>query len=277
MDILKKASSRFPSACQGFTATRCKSQEYGFIGNYDSWESAQQQSSGYDSSLILERTTAACLKVRSGEAAYERDSVIFDEIQYAWPLLAGLMWIAAVSKGRLNVLDFGGALGTTYYQNRQFLRGLSSLRWNIVEQPLYVERGRALFENDILRFYDSIQECLQQTSPQVMLLSAVLQYLKDPYGLLHEIFQHPFAFVLIDRTPFQDKPTDRLCVQRVRPDIFDASYPAWIFSITKFRSVLSHREIISEFTSFESGDRYGVEFKGFIISERTAIRSEKLR
>jgi putative methyltransferase (TIGR04325 family) len=73
-----------------------------------------EASTGYDSEIILEKTRDALLKVKNGEAAYERDSVLFDEIQYAWPLLTSLMWVAAQAKGILNVLDFGGSLGTTY-------------------------------------------------------------------------------------------------------------------------------------------------------------------
>ena len=70
---------------------------------------------------ILDKVLAATLKVKQGQAVFERDSVLFDEIEYSWPLLAGLMWAAASNGGKLNVLDFGGALGSSYYQNRKFL------------------------------------------------------------------------------------------------------------------------------------------------------------
>ncbi len=58
---------------------------YGLSGDYRSWDEAMTASTGYDSGIILEKTKAALLKVKNGEAAYERDSVLFDEIQYAWP------------------------------------------------------------------------------------------------------------------------------------------------------------------------------------------------
>jgi putative methyltransferase (TIGR04325 family) len=279
IDILKRAKTLFLHSlgCMRLGATPCKNEEYGFIGDYGSWAEAQRNSSGYDSAVILEKTTASSVKVRDGKAAYERDSVVFDEIQYAWPLLAGLLWVAAVSQGRLHVLDFGGALGTTYFQNRQFLKGLSDVRWTIVEQPDYVQRGRSLFENDVLRFYGSLDECRGDPSPQVILLSGVLQYLEKPYELLNQIFEFDAPHIIIDRTPFHDKPLDRLCVQRVDPSVFDASYPAWIFSVDRFRSLLSKREVLAEFTSFESVARYGVEFKGFIIHNRKTNLSEKLR
>src|SRR4051794_32795642 len=80
-----------------------------WAGDYPSWSAARAASSGYDDGGVLERVKTAALAVKEGRAVYERDSVLFDEVQYSWPLLAGLMWIAARSRGRLEVLDFGGA------------------------------------------------------------------------------------------------------------------------------------------------------------------------
>jgi len=70
----------------------------GYRGNYASWANAQQVSTGYNSDLILEKVKDALLKVKRGEAVYERDSVLFDEVQYSWPLLAGLVGVPT-SKG----------------------------------------------------------------------------------------------------------------------------------------------------------------------------------
>ena len=85
--------------------------KYGWKGNYKTWQAALDNSSGYDSDLILQKVKDATLKVKKGEAVYERDSVLFDEIEYSWPLLSGLMLAAAKRNGELNVLDFGGSLG----------------------------------------------------------------------------------------------------------------------------------------------------------------------
>jgi len=66
-------------------------------GNYSTWEEAVAASTGYDAKQILEKTKNALLKVKKGEAVYERDSILFNCIHYAYPLLAGLMWGAARS------------------------------------------------------------------------------------------------------------------------------------------------------------------------------------
>ena len=69
-----------------------------------------------------------------------------------------------------------------------------------------------------------------------MLLSSVLQYLESPYDVLAQVLALPCDHVIIDRTPFWDGPSDRLCVQTVPPSIYAASYPSWVFSRQLFRS-----------------------------------------
>ncbi|GHV55461.1 hypothetical protein FACS1894216_17850 [Synergistales bacterium] len=65
-------------------------------GDYATWEDALLNSKGYDERSIFEKVLKASISVRDGEAVYERDSVLFDQIEYSWPLLAGLMWGAAI-------------------------------------------------------------------------------------------------------------------------------------------------------------------------------------
>ncbi len=60
-------------------------------GNYASWEEASKISSGYGEQKILDKVKEAILKVKNKEAVYKRDSVIFDHVQYSWPLLSNLL------------------------------------------------------------------------------------------------------------------------------------------------------------------------------------------
>jgi putative methyltransferase (TIGR04325 family) len=221
-------------------------------GDYPDWAAAVADSTGYDDEAILQKTTAALLKVKRGEAVYERDSVLFDEVQYAWPLLAGLMWAAARAGGRLNVLDFGGSLGSTYFQNRAFLKGLHDVRWNVIEQPRHVQTGRKHFQDEQLKFYERTEDCLAETTPGVIVVSGVLQYLEDPYVTLHMLLSLPCDQLLVDRTPFWDGPADRLCVQHVPAEIYQASYPCRIFSRQQFRAALGQAwDIVAEFDSLD--------------------------
>lgn len=233
---------------------RLRSESFGLSGNYSSWELALRDSTGYDNKIIIEKTKEALLKVKNGQAVYERDSVLLDEIQYAWPLLAGLMWVAAKTGGQLNVLDFGGSLGSTYFQNRALLDSLPEVHWNIVEQLRYVEIGNEFFEDGRLKFFTSIKNSVAASQPNAVILSGVLQYLERPYEVLGEIMKLDCEHILIDRTPFWDGDQDRLCIQNVPPSIYTASYPIWIFSMTRFISAISEKNF-QVFAEFESLDR----------------------
>jgi putative methyltransferase (TIGR04325 family) len=218
-------------------------------GDYKSWEAAKQHCTGYDSKLILEKCKAALLKVKRGEVVYERDSVIFDNIEYSWGLLAGLERAALENDGKLCVLDFGGSLGSSYYQNKGFLSPVTDLQWCIVEQPHFVNCGRENFEDVQLKFYHTIEECMEKHSPDVLLLSSVLQYLEQPYEWIEKFIALQIPFIILDRTAFIQHEKDILTVQRVPKEIYEASYPAWFFApavISKF----TNYKLIGLFESF---------------------------
>lgn len=173
-----------------------------FEGNYKTWEEAAALCTGYDANPILDKVLEATLKVKRGEAVFERDSVLFDEIQYSWPVTAALMWAAARNNGELNVLDFGGSLGNSYFQNRKFLSSLKSVSWHVVEQAHFVDKGKAYIEDDVLKFHTSIEESVKSVSPNVILISSVAQYLPDPPWLFGQINSVEADVLLFDRTPF---------------------------------------------------------------------------
>jgi putative methyltransferase (TIGR04325 family) len=241
-------------------------------GDYSSWEDARKLSTGYEHGVILDKVKKASLKVKSGEAVFERDSVIFNEVHYSWPLLAGLMWIAALSKGELNVIDFGGALGSTYFQNRKFLRTLSRVRWNIVEQKhfvdvgkkYFVDVGKKYFEDDELRFHYDIENCLGKFSPNTIIFSGVIPYIERPYALLKKIKSIGFEFILFDRTSFMLEGKDRLTVQEVSPKIYPSSYPCWFFNKEKFFSFFNDDyELIATFNALAGEMKIDKKQSGF--------------
>jgi len=239
-------------------------------GNYNSWSEAVHASTGYDSDTILRKTKDALLKVKTGEAVYERDSVLFDEIQYSWPLLAGLMWAAAQSGGRLNVLDFGGSLGSTYFQHRAFLKKIQDVRWNIVEQAEHVKVGKEFFEDDTLRFYPTIDDYSAENTPDVVILSGVLQYLEHPYETLSRLLKLHSKCIILDRTPFWEGGEDRICVQYVPASIYPASYPTWILSKNRFLQFAQKNKlnIVAEFEGFDRlSGLTEVVYRGMIITQ----------
>ena len=215
-----------------------------FSGPYRTWSDARAASTGYDEPAILARMTAATRTVAAGRAAYERDTVLFPEPAADPLLLAELTALASLRPAGLRVLDFGGALGSTWFQHHPFLASLPPVAWHIVEQPEIAARGRAEFSGPHLTFHDSLDSALAAGPPDLVLVSSVLQYLPDPWPLLARLATLPARAWLITRTPFSDTlRSDTIVVQHVPTAIYAASYPAWIFSPATFTSFWDARSV----------------------------------
>jgi len=245
---------------------RYKNRKDGWFGDYATWKEAKKASTGYDSDAILQKVRLSLLKVKNGEAVYERDSVIFDEIQYSWQLLSGLLLAASNAKGDLRVLDFGGSLGSTYYQNKKFLDQLDSVSWSVVEQKHFVDAGKKDFEDERLKFYYDVTACVKEQKPNVLLLSGVLQYIEKPYELIDEILKNDFEFVIVDRTSFSNN--NQIKLQIVPPSIYIASYPCWFFEEVEFLKFFEkyNFRVIENFNASD-GRTNDYTFKGFILEK----------
>lgn len=245
-----------------------------WTGNYATWEEANDLCTGYDNQIILNKCLDSLLKVKNGEAVYERDSYLFDKIQYSWALLAILLKISAENNGRLCVLDFGGSLGSTYYQNKDFLKSVVNLEWYIVEQPHFVNCGKENFQDDNLKFYHNIEECLSKHKPNVLLLSGVLQYLEHPYEWVDRFVGYSFPYIILDRTSFIEDD-ERLTLQKVPEIIYEASYPCWFFNEQQFVGAFSKKcDIVMDFESYANPVPYYNEegrkmyWKGFLLKHK---------
>lgn len=247
---------------------------YGLFGNYPSWEAAMEDAIGYDSDVILNKVRDSLLKIKEGKAIGEKDSCLLGKIEDSYPVLVSLLRIASIKGNKLSVLDFGGSLGSHYYQLRHFLADLDELRWSIVEQEKFVRCGQEHFEDSQLKFYYNIETCLEHEDPHVILLSGVIQYLSNPYVFLESLVKYDFDYILFDRTPFIEGCKERLTVQKVDPKIYEASMPAYFFNQDKFLSYLT--EFYDFLGGFESPDKVNIpsSFKGFFF-KRKHIRRNK--
>jgi putative methyltransferase (TIGR04325 family) len=240
-----------------------------FTGDYASWAEAGLVARGYDAPAIIEKALAAARAVRDGQAAYERDTVLFAEPAVHGPLLAGLLRAAAQHGGCLQVVDFGGALGSAWWQHRAWLEGLAEVTWEVIEQPHFVAAGRQEFEIGPLRFRAWLDDCTAEPARAVMLLSSVLPYLENPHTVAADIARRGYRHVLIDRTGFVRDRADRLTVQRVPANIYDASYPCWFFEQKRLlRPFETHYRVVAEWPSFDEVD-IDAEFRGLLLERTT--------
>lgn len=255
-----------PVAYQGLRTLRPN--RIRFNGDYADWETAARSCTGYDAASILNKVLDATLKVQRGEAAFERDSVLFRDPEYSWPVLTGLMWAAARNRGILNVLDFGGALGSSYFQCARFLDAVPDVRWNVVEQQGFVAAGRAHIQDNRLRFYFDIEECIAENKPNAVLLSSVLQYLREPFVLLKQVIDLASDILVLDRTPYTNSGhSSVLKVQSVPASIYAASYPCWFMNEEHLLSLArdNNYSLVSCFNSLDKLDE-SATWKGHIFS-----------
>jgi putative methyltransferase (TIGR04325 family) len=103
----------------------------GWSGSYKTWSYAANLTTGYDKENILEKVKNIHRKMKVADLPESR-GIIFSPKQYAWEVCTALLWIAVRNKGLVRVLDFGGSLGTLYYQHKLFFDALN-VQWNVVE------------------------------------------------------------------------------------------------------------------------------------------------
>ena len=216
---------------------KIKFSKYGWKGKYKTWEDAKRLSSGYDNEVIIKKVRESMMAVKLGLAAYERDSVLFKDAKYNWPLLTALLFSQSKS-GHLSVIDFGGSLGSSYFQNKKYLIHFKNLKWGIVEQPSFVDVGKKEFQSDKLKFYNSVEECNNKINPKTLILSSVLQYLEEPYKHLENLLSYNYETIIIDRTPFVLE-NEYVTIQNVPPHIYKANYPCWFLNQKKLLSFFS--------------------------------------
>lgn len=201
-----------------------------FDGGHADWAAASAASRGYDDAAILQRVLQATREVVAGRAAYERDSVLFDRWEPPFTVAAPLLRHALRHGSRLDVVDFGGSLGSSYRQCKPFLPRLEALQWHVVEQPAFVAAGQAEFATAELQFHQRLADLPPAVAPRLLMASGVLQYLPLPARAIDEWTASGAETILIDRTPMWDGNDDRACVQHVPRHIYASSYPCWVLS-----------------------------------------------
>lgn len=178
---------------------------------------------GYGSDSIFKKVTSATLAVKEGKAAYERDGYLFYEKEYYLQLLA-ILYEVFFEYGECNVIDFGGSLGSAYFQNKdKLIEYIPQMKWNVVEQKHFVEWGKDNLEDENLKFYyaiDEVEKC------NCVLFGSSLQYLENYHTFLKEIADRDIKYLIIDRLPVSNETW--VSVEYVHEPIYEASYPLHI-------------------------------------------------
>lgn len=242
-----------------------------YRGEFPDWNAALNAAGGYDDEHLIERLANAARAVKEGSAAWDQDGVSSDDVPPNLPLFAALSRVALATRGELSVLDFGGALGSSYFQCKHFLSDVCRLDWRIVEQPRLVEIGQQEISRETLRFFPSIESALAPPRPDVVLLSSVLQYIENPWGILEQILVTDIPYLVIDRHPCSITH-EMITVQVLPSNLYKGSYPSWLFDGPAMLKKLQEKyELLA---TWESGDppirgwQKGANFQGYFLRRK---------
>ncbi|MBR2374006.1 MAG: methyltransferase, TIGR04325 family [Lentisphaeria bacterium] len=234
---VKQIMKKFlPDAVLGYVRKYRKC--WGYKKLYSSWQSAASHAGTYDSPEIIRKVLSATQQVIDGKAVYERDSVLFYEKEYNTRLVAALQRAAAEGKG-VHVLDFGGALGSVFWQHREILqKNIKDLSWHIVEQKSFFDVSASLNYDAPLYFHETIDDALKNSDINVVLFASVLQYLERPEYFIDKV--RGVDFIIVDRHPeFCSLERSLFTVQYVKEPIYNASYPVRIWGHDELIKLLS--------------------------------------
>jgi len=152
---------------------------------------------------------------------------------YAMRQLGALQyaWLALERPSPLRVLDFGGALGGHFHALAHHWPW-APLHWTVCETAAVAAAGQAEFELELsqghhLRFSAEAGEVLA-AGVDVVLASCSLQYLEHWSQMLQRFGAAPW--LLLDRVPLIDHPSDLIAIQVVPSSYTDTRYPGWKFA-----------------------------------------------
>lgn len=205
-----------------------------FSNQKKSWELARNSSSTYQNIQIFKKVINCYEKIKNKNYEfYERDGLIFNVKPDELDLIQFLKKNIAQKKETIQVLDYGGSLGSRFFSNYNFIQN-NNIHWNIVEQKEFVDYGQKNLQKSNLFFFNNLNDCLKLKKIDCVIFSGSLQYLKDYLEILNELKQNNIRFIFIDYLPLSKYKEHKIFVQNIPKKIVYSSYPIHIFSKNVF-------------------------------------------
>ena len=202
--------------------------EVRYIGDYNSWDAASSECKGYDDAAIIDKVISSTKKVLAGDAVWERDGWLFYEQEYVYHICAAILKCAVQNNNQgVRILDIGGSLGSTYFQNRKYLPDVKNLEYIVAEQARFADYGGKNLEDGTLRFIDSTESFDLYGKIDIVLMSGSLQYIAQYNEIIYKVIEAKPRYVILDRILVSDR--QRVCKEIVPEAIYKGSYPIMIF------------------------------------------------
>lgn len=192
-------------------------------GVYASFAEAHGDLAVFNAAKWLERSKEKALALRERFTKEHRTQLSTQD--YCLPLLAA---VCGASLHRLRILDFGGALGFSFFPVRAGLPAEIALNFEIVEQPALVRLGRELFADERgLSFHDDLD--VMEGQYDIVHCGSVLQYVEDWKGLLQKLCEFRAPFLVLD-----DIPAGNIETYVTLQHYFGKKIPCWFWNLDQF-------------------------------------------
>ena len=216
-------------------------------GCYADWNAASRACNDIpieSQRLAYER---ALLEVLEGRALYERDSLLKHEPVCCRPLLDVILSFYNQGIACPTVLDFGGGLGSVYFQHKRWFTADKPISWNVVERPEIAATGRRLVKDSRLSFFDSLDTAVQRP-PDIVVANCILPMVPEPETLLASFAALSPRWFFIGRMPVANRGGHNLISRQIVPRfIYDSESPFWFFDESAcVRMLSSNFQIVNQ-------------------------------
>ncbi len=201
-----------------------------YRGPFFSWDSAINKSMGYDNDKILNHIYMMAKKAKK-KGLIEKDGFLKKKFE----INPFLKKIIKKNNVNLNILDFGGGFGTLYFQFKKFNQNFN---WYIVEQKKVCNLAKSLINNEKKLSYHTDFKFLKKKKIDIVILSSSIQYVKDYKSVLVKIKKLKPSYIVFLKTPLNRWLFNFLFVQKIPQNMYEGSYPSWIFSIKTINKIL---------------------------------------
>ncbi len=204
--------------------------EHIWEGIYRSFAEAPAVGDGFEGKTWGERSSLRALGLR--QAAQEQRTIP-SIVAYPASLLPFLAALIYQQQGHLRILDFGGALGYTYFPVICALPDSLGVDYHIVDTPLIVRIGEAMFaDDDRITFHESLPDLLKEVD--IVHIGSSLQYIEDWRGTLAALTAyHPLTFL------FTDLPAGDIPTYVTLQNYYESRIPCWFFNIGEVLDVMA--------------------------------------
>lgn len=138
--------------------------------------------------------------------------------------------LSQIHKKEIKVLDFGGGVGSIFFNNKSFFK--EKVSWSIFEKREICELLKN--SNFDINFFHDIEFIIKKDFDMVI-FSSSLQYIENYSKILSSIIDNinPNIFMIL-KTPFTNRFDDMTVIQQNKH--LNSNYSSHLFSLAKFKN-----------------------------------------